>query len=112
MELLERQVDALQNMLHARNKQAQSGRAKADRQPGRGRGAEQSVVELVAAAGPSVEEVKHVEYLEGRVEQLERQCAEVEGGTQRRYTSPTEKPLNCRGGVPSSNAPPTASLPY
>ena len=52
-----------------------------------GRRGGSSLVELIAAAGPSPEEVQRVAYLETRVEQLEAQLAESDTHTQKRLRS-------------------------
>ncbi|KAL1496363.1 hypothetical protein AB1Y20_016319 [Prymnesium parvum] len=90
VQLLERQVEALARLLEARGEPKAPEAGKESAKGGGRRGAAKkdvSVAELVAAAGPSAQEVQRLEYLAGRVEQLEAQCAEAESATQRRLRS-------------------------
>lgn len=102
VQLLERQVRSLQRLLEARGE----GRGGKKSHPRAGL----SVAELVAAAGPSPEEVQRMEYLSGRVEQLEEQCAEIESSTQRRLRSLRQQHERVVSGYESRLSSVTAAL--
>ena len=88
--VLERQLASLQQLLEQRAKLndgaaaiSNGGRA-APKAAGARRGSKASLVELIAAAGPSAEEVQRTTYLQTRVEQLEAQVADSDGANQKR----------------------------
>ena len=90
--VLERQLASLQQLLEQRNeREAKAGSALGSASSGRGgkgkgggRKGHASIAELIAAAGPSPEEVQRTTFLQTRVEQLEAQIAEADGTTSKR----------------------------